>query len=155
MKFLFLSLSILLLNACSFKDYKYTSTNILTIKTKKFKFSDLAYIRNTDKNLEVEFFIAGKVVKQIDINYLICIDNGCITKSKFNEEYLSKYYPDEILQNIFLGNKIFDGLNYYLTPIGFKQSIKNKNIDINYSVKNKNIYFKDIKNHILIKIKRI
>ena len=155
MKYLLLTILIVILSACSFKDYKHSSTNLLTIKTKRLKFSDLAYIRHINDKIEIDLYVAGKAVKQIDINYLICIDDGCITKSKFNKLYLSSYYPDDILQNIFLGKKIFNGKNTTLTPNGFEQKIKDKHIDIKYILKQNKIYFKDRKNKILIKIKRI
>ena len=151
----FLVIFILLFTACSIKNYKHTSTKIVTIKSEKLKFSDVGYIRHTDDAIELELFFAGRAYKKIHINTLICVDNGCMSKSSFNEEYLSKYYPTSILQNIILGKKIYDGVNSIKQSDGFIQQIKRLHVNIKYRVNSKEIYFKDVYNHILIKIKEV
>lgn len=145
----------LLLSACSVKDYEHTQTKILVLKSPKIKFADIAYLRNSDKYIELELFIAGKVIEKIEINRLICTREGCMSKSGFNEEYLSKQYPDDILQNILLGQTIFAGQNRVGTQNGFEQRIKTLHVDIIYKVDAKTIYFKDRINNILLKIKDI
>jgi hypothetical protein len=154
MRYILLAIA-LFFAGCSTTTYTKTQSKILIIKTKKFKFSDLAYIRNNGNSIQIEMFVAGKVIKRIEIQNFICVDEGCISKSSFNKEYLSKYYPDSFLQNIFQAKKIFKGKNTTLTPNGFTQNIKTKNVDIKYSVTPKQTYFKDKKNKILIKIKEI
>ena len=143
----------LLLSACSVKNYEHTQTKILILKSPKIKFADVAYLKNSAKHIELELFIAGQAVKKIEINHLICIDEGCMSKRGFNEEYLSKQYPDDILQNILLGRAIFDAKNRVQTQDGFEQHIKNIHVDIIYRVSLHVIYFKDRENNILIKIK--
>ena len=145
----------LFLTACSVKEYEHTESKIIIIKTKKFKFADLGYVRNSDKDLQLELFVAGKSIKKIDINHLICVDEGCMSKNCFNEEYLDSAYPSEILQNILLGTGIYDGKNIIQTEFGFEQKIKTDDVDIVYTVGAKRIYFKDKKNAILIKIKEL
>ena len=76
-----------------------------------------------------------------------------MTRSSFNKEYLSKSYPDDLLQNVLLKKKIFNSLNVVKLDDGFQQTIKDSNQDIIYKVTSNMIYFKDRKNHILIKIK--
>jgi hypothetical protein len=154
MKYFFLTF-LLLFSACSIKNYKHTTTKIITIKTPKIKFSDIGYIRHTKDAIELELFIAGHVFKRFHINHLICVDEGCMSKSGFNEEYLNAAYPDELLQNILLGRKIYNGKNILKTPNGFKQDIQTKDVNIAYVVNSRQIYFKDRKNHILIKIKEL
>ena len=144
---------ILLFSACSITNYTYSSPKIITIKSPQIKFSDLGFIRNTDDAIEVELFFAGKVAEQISINHLICIRDGCMSKSGFNKEYLHKSYPDDILQNIFLGKAIYNAKNRVQTDDGFEQTIKNKNVNIAYKVSSQEIYFKDSKNKIIFKIK--
>lgn len=149
----FLAVLVLFLSACSIKNYEHTSAKIVTIKSPKIKFSDIGYVRHTDDAIELELFFAGRVYKKIDINRLICVDEGCMSKSSFNEEYLSKYYPSSLLQNIILGKKIYDGKNSIKQNDGFIQKIEDLHVNIIYRVNAKEIYFKDKRNHILIKIK--
>ena len=149
----FLVIFALFFSACSIKNYEHTSAKIVTIKSPKIKFSDIGYIRHTGNAIELELFFAGHVYQKIDMNRLICVDEGCMTKSSFNEEYLSKYYPVSLLQNIILRKKIYDGKNSLKQDDGFIQKIKTSDVNIKYIVNSREIYFKDNKNHILIKIK--
>jgi len=152
----FVVLLLLFFSACSIKNYEQATTKLVTIKTKKFRFSDVGYLRHTDDALQLELFMAGQVVKRIEINHLICVsDEGCISKKSFNEEYLSSAYPENILQNILLGKKIFGGINTQKSSFGFTQHILTQGVDISYRVSPKEIYFKDRKNHILFKIKDV
>jgi len=153
MKYFFVSV-LFLFSACSIKNYEHTETKIITLKTPKIKFSDIAYLRYSGNALELELFVAGHFFKKITIDRLICVsDEGCMTKQGFNNAYLSDAYPQDILQNILLGHKIFDGKNLTKSSSGFTQRISSKVLDIKYRVKPKEIYFKDKKNHILLRIK--
>lgn len=143
----------LLINGCSIKNYTHEESKVIIIKTPKLKFSDLGYIRHSGSNIELELFMAGVSVKKIDINHLICVDEGCMLKSNFNKEYLNAEYPSDILQNILLSQEIYDGKNRVKTPDGFRQEIQTKNVDILYKVTSKEIFFKDRKNRIIFKIK--
>jgi len=143
----------LLFSACSVKNYEITQTKIIIIKSPKIKFADLGYIRNSDNSLELELFVAGKAIEKITINHLICTSEGCMSKSGFNKDYLNTSYPSDILQNILLSKLIYDGKNKVVTPDGFKQQIKDENVDIVYKVTNGTTFFKDRKNRIILKIK--
>lgn len=154
MKYIFLII-VVLFTGCSIKNYETTQTKIIIIKSPKLKFADIGYIRNTDKAVELELFIAGNPVEKISINTLICVSAGCMTKSGFNAVYLHTSYPDELLQNIVLGNEIYDGKSRVKTSDGFEQRISTKNVDIKYRVDSKVIFFKDRKNKIIFKIKDI
>ncbi len=151
----FLILFLVLFSACSIKDYQHTSAKIVIIKSPKLKFSDIGYLRHTEDAIELELFVAGHVYQRIHINHLICVDEGCMSKSSFNAEYLSSVYPSSLLQNILLGRAIYNGKNSLKTDNGFIQRIKTSDVDIKYRVNSQEIYFKDKKNHILIKIKEL
>jgi hypothetical protein len=153
MRYLFVAF-LLFFTACSTKNYEQTKTKLLTIKTKQFRFSDIAYLRHTQSDLELELFMAGQVFKKITINHLICVsDEGCMGKESFNEEFLSAAYPADLLQNVLLAKPIFLGKNLEKNENGFVQHIVSPQYEIVYRVENKKIYFKDRKNHILIKLK--
>ena len=151
----FLVILTLLFSACSIKNYEHTQTKIIIIKSPKIKFADIGYIRNSDKAVELELFFAGQAIEKISVNHLICTSEGCMSKSGFNEDYLNAAYPDEIMQNILLGNEIYEGKNRLKTDDGFMQEIKTNNVDIKYSVNSHQIFFKDKKNRIIFKIKDI
>lgn len=143
----------LLLASCSTKNYDTTETKIITIRSPKLKFSDIGYVRISDKKMELELFIAGKSIQKFTLNHLICTSNGCISKNAFNEEYLNKNYPSEILQNILLKHQIYDGKNIQKKDGGFEQFIVDDNVEITYRVDSHGVYFRDTKNSIIFQIK--
>ncbi|MBL4730945.1 MAG: hypothetical protein JKY28_06250 [Sulfurimonas sp.] len=152
MKYLVL-IFVVFFSGCSIKNYETTKTKIIIIKSPKIKFADIGYIRNTNEAIELELFIAGSPVEKITINHLVCIGAGCMSKDSFNEEYLSPFYPSELLQNILLGQAIYKGIHLVKDKFGFEQTIRTQNVDIKYTVDSKTILFKDRKNKILFKIK--
>jgi hypothetical protein len=135
------------------KNYEFTQTKIITIKSQKLKFSDLGYLRNSNKSIELELFVAGKTIEKITVNSLICVSNGCMSKSGFNKEYLNKAYPDDTLQNILLGYAIYDGENLVKTTDGFEQQIIDSDVEITYKVNSHFIEFRDKKNSIIFKLR--
>lgn len=146
---------LLLFTGCSINNYQHTQSKIIIIKSPLIKFADLGYIRNTNDSIGLELFIAGQRIQNIEINHLICVDDGCMTKSGFNTDYLNSHYPDDILQNILLSRPIFDSKNKVKIDDGFEQRIVNENVEIIYRITSKVIYFKDKKNRIIIKIKSV
>jgi len=152
MKYLLLFLT-LFFSACSIKNYERNETKVIILKSPKIKFADTGYIRSTDKSIALEMFVAGQRVETIEINHLICIKSGCMSKSGFNAEYLHSSYPRDLLQNVLLGRVIYEGKNLVRTPEGFEQMIESSDVDIVYKKTVQQIYFKDRKNKILLKIK--
>jgi hypothetical protein len=146
---------VLIFSACSIKNYEHTQSKIVTIKTKNLKFSDIGYIRNSSDDVELELFEAGNSAFKVSIDTFICTNDGCMSKSSFNEEYLSENYPADILQNIILGKPIYNGKNLSRNAFGYEQNILTQEVNIHYQVNANQIYFKDSKNNILIKIKEL
>ena len=146
---------LLMFTACTLSPYTHSSSKLIIIKTDKMKFADLGYVKQRDKAVRVELFVAGQNVQNIEINNLICLNDGCMRKGSFNSEYLNENYPDTILQNIVLGAPIYDKKNLQKNENGFEQKIHNSDVDILYKVTPKEHYFKDKKNKILFKIKDI
>lgn len=146
---------LLLFSACSVQPTT-KSSKMLTMKTKQFRFSDLAYISQTSDALEIDLYVVGKAFKKISIDIMVCVEGeGCMRKSTFNEQYLSSAYPDDLLKNIFLGKPIYEGKNMFKTDNGFMQDILEKDVDIAYGVNSEEIYFKDRRNKIVIKIREV
>ena len=155
LKTYFLLFFLLFFNSCSIKNYEINQSKIIIIKSPKIKFADMGYIRHSGKSLAVELFVAGKAIEKIEINHLICVSAGCMSKSGFNEDYLSPYYPSDILQNIILGREIYDGKNKIVNGRSFTQVIQTPNVNIKYKVTSNATFFKDKANGILFKIKEI
>jgi len=153
--FSILWVSIFFFSSCSVKEYTKSEAKVVILKTPQIKFADTGYIRQSGNALKLELYSGGQPVKKIEINHLICVDEGCMSKSSFNEEYLSDSYPDDLLLHVILAKPIFKSQNIIKTDSGFEQKIKNSKYDIVYRVNNREIYFKDRINRILIRFKTI
>jgi cytoskeletal protein CcmA (bactofilin family) len=127
-------------------------SKIIVIKSPQIKYADLGYIRGHGNALKIELYEMGNVVKSIEINKLICVDDGCMLKAVFNKKYLNGSYPSDTLENVILGHAIYDGKNLRKLYDGYVQNIQDEDVDISYEVTSKSIRFKDAKNGILVKI---
>jgi len=141
--------------ACSTKEYVSKEAQIVTIKSPKLKFNDIGYVLHNGQSVELQLYSAGTTVEDITINHLVCIEAGCMSKSAFNEEYLSAAYEDDLLKNLLMKKPIFGGKNLKKRDNGFEQHLVTKAYDITYRVGRDSLYFKDTKNRILIKLKSI
>jgi hypothetical protein len=154
--FSILWVSLVLFNGCAVKEYHKSEAKVIILKTPQIKFADTGYIRHNGDAVQLELYSGGQPVKRIEMNHLICVDNeGCLSKSSFNSEYLDKSYPDDLLLHVSLGKAIFEGKKLIKTDDGFEQKIKSKEYNITYRVSSKEIYFKDKNNHILVRFKTI
>ena len=151
-KFFILWASFFLLAGCAPKQYEINESRLIIIKTPKLKYADLGYIRRSSDEVKVDLFVAGQAVESIEVDGLVCVNEGCLRKSSFNEEYLHPAYPDDLLKNVLLGRPIFEKASIEETPEGFIQNLNSAEYNIVYKVLNGNIYFKDKKNRFLIKI---
>ena len=149
---IFLLPLLFLFAGCSIKNYERNESKIIVIRSAQLKYADLGYIRSSGSALKIDLYEMGNLVKSIEINNMICIDDGCMLKSSFNQEYLSEHYPSDILENVILGREIYEGQNLRRSDNGFFQYIKDEYVDIHYEVKNGDIRFKDRKNGVLMKI---
>lgn len=147
--------ALLLMSGCGAKPFVQRDAATIILKTPKLKFADTGYVRSNEELVALELFSAGQAVGKIEIEKMICVEGkGCMRKSSFNTEYLSLFYPDDILENILRGKPIFKGINLEKTDEGFEQRIVDNTVDIRYRVRGKQIYFNDRKNSVLIKIKK-
>ena len=144
---------VLILGGCGAKPFVKRDAATIIFKTPKIKFADAGYVRSNDDLVTLELFSAGQAVGKFEIENLVCVEGeGCMRKSSFNAEYLSAYYPDNLMENVLRSKPIYEGMNLELSDHGYQQYIENEKVSIIYKVSNKQIYFKDRKNSILIKI---
>jgi len=138
-----------LLNKTTAKSY------VTTLKTKKFAFSDAGFMRNQDGVIDLQILALGKPLLKLKISDDICMDHFCRTKEEFNMHYLSADYPPNLINNVLSSQPIMDGRNMKKTTNGFMQRIIDPRFDIKYKITPGSIYFKDLKNGIIIKLREL
>ena len=143
------------LSGCSFKEYNNSQAKLITIKTPTLKFSDIGYFRSDETSVQVELYTSGIAVQKFEIERYVCTNDGCLSKNAFNEDYLSGYYPDELLKNVLLKKPIYSGRNLEKNDNGYSQHIVDEDVNITYKVLKDSMRFQDSKNHILIKFKKM
>lgn len=145
----------LILGGCGARPFVQTDAATIILKTPKLRFADTGYIRSNDKLVALELFSAGQAVGKFEIANLVCVEGeGCMRKSSFNAEYLSAEYPDSLMENVLRAKPIYGGEALVRDLHGFEQNISKVGVDIRYKVTDRQIYFKDRANSILIKIKK-
>ena len=159
MKLILLFFTIFLFLGCSSKEVLKSGSYTILFKTNSFKFYDSGFINQNKKSISVKIFGVGTPILDMNIyKKSICLNGNCFKKEVFNNNYLSEFYPKDIMQNIISAQPIFNSQNLTKEKEknNFSQKISQKeNFNIVYRVDDNQIYFKDRVNKILIKIKRI
>jgi hypothetical protein len=138
-----------LLNKSNSKSY------VTTFKTQKFAFSDTGFMRNQDGIIDLQILALGKPLLKLKIADDVCVDHHCRTKEEFNMNYLNENYPPNLINNVLTSQPIFNGQNMKKTTNGFMQRIKDPRYDIKYKITPGSVYFKDLKNGIIIKLREL
>ncbi len=157
MKKIFIFMVILFFTGCAYKPpIQLSKSYSVVIKLKGLRFGDVGFLRygNGDYT-DLELFDAGNLVLKIEADKNICVNSHCFGKSEFNRRFLSKEYPKDFFVNVLRKRVIFQKRGYKKRKNGFIQRIVEKKLDIIYRIDEKSIYFKDRKNHILIKLKEM
>jgi len=130
----------------------------VTMKTKKFAFSDTGFMNIYDNLINLQVFSMGKVVLDLTVSLNeddICVGALCNTKHGFNQTFLSGSYPDTLVENILRSKPILGGKNLKKMTKGFIQKIITPEYAIKYKIWPGNVYFKDAKNNIIIKLRKL
>ncbi len=128
----------------------------ITMKTKKFAFSDTGFYKSDDKLIQIQAYSTGVAVANLKFyktSDSVCVGHKCTNRKYFNDNFLSKYYPNKLIVNILSAKPIMDAKNMIKTKDGFTQNIKTAKYNITYKVSPYSIYFKDRLNKIIIKLK--
>ncbi len=128
---------------------------VTTLKTKKFSFSDAGFMKNENGVIDLQILALGKPLLKLKISDDVCVDHFCRTKQEFNANYLSADYPYDLINNVLTSQPIFGGENLKKTSNGFMQRIKSPLYDIKYKITPGSIYFKDLQNKIIIKLREL
>ena len=146
-----------LFSACAPKEYVEANSAYILFKTPSFKYADMGFIYENEKAMKVEIYGSGQALTSLEISETsICMSLlECMSKNTFNKEILNSMYPEDTLEKIFRGERVFNGLGAETKGNGFTQKIVKKDkYNINYSVLNNQIIFHDTINTVLIKVKK-
>lgn len=146
-----------LFSSCAPKEYVKQNSAFIMFKTPTFKYADMGFIYENEEEVKVEIYGSGQALMSLEISETsVCMSLlECMGKSTFNKEVLSDMYPEDILENIFRGKPLFNGLGLEKKGDGFTQRIiKKDKYNIEYNVLNNQIIFRDTINTILIKVKK-
>ena len=128
---------------------------VTTFKTQKFAFSDAGFMRTENGVIDLQILALGKPLLKLKISEDVCVDHHCRTRQEFNDNYLSPDYPYELINNVLMSQPIFGGENMKKTSNGFMQRIQSPLYNIKYKVAPGSIYFKDLQNNIIIKLREL
>ncbi|RUM67001.1 MAG: hypothetical protein DSZ05_03410, partial [Sulfurospirillum sp.] len=86
----------------------------VTMKTKKFSFSDTGFMNIYDNLINLQVFSMGKAVLDMRVSLKddeICTGKLCNTKHGFNQTFLTGAYPDTLIENVLQRKPIMGGKN--------------------------------------------
>ena len=159
MKFIqMLPFLLLLLTGCGTQPYLSQHSAFIVFKTPTVRFADQGFIYENKETLKVEIYGSGQALFTLKVSpESVCTSTfSCLSKQAFNTQVLSGYYPENMIEKIFRGKPLLDGMNLKKKRNGFTQKILLAGkYAIEYSVLNNEIVFRDTINHILIKIKKV
>jgi len=136
---------------------QYTSSQafFIVIKNSKIAIADVGFIKKNKDNLNLQIFSASTPIFELIVSDDICIDSLCMDKKSFNAEFFEKVHYETFITELLNFQPIYDEKNIIKTDKGFSQNIKTESFDIKYKVENETLYFKDKKNKILIKLRKL
>ncbi|WP_415407118.1 hypothetical protein ACLHDG_00930 [Sulfurovum sp. CS9] len=147
-----------LFNACAPKEYVKQNSAFIMFKTPTFKYADMGFVYENSDEVKVEIYGSGQALMKLMISQdKVCMSLlECMSKEEFNQRVLSASYPKDVLEEIFRGKPIMHSAGLEKNRNGFTQKIiKEDKYNIDYSVLNKQIIFRDTINDILIRVKRM
>ena len=146
----------LVLGGCSQKiAYASSKAYYVVIKNSKIALADTGFIKKDDKRLNLQLFSASSPIFDLHVKDDVCVGYTCLSRESFNSEFFGYKHYQDFVEELFNMQPIYNDENLVKTKDGFEQNIKTENYDITYRVENKNLYFKDNKNKILIKLKEL
>jgi hypothetical protein len=141
---------------CTYKtQYEFSKPYYVVIKNSKIALADTGFIKKSKDRLNLQLFTAGTPIFELDIKSDVCLGYICLKRENFNTEFFGYSHYKSFIDELFNLKPIYDKKNLKKIQNGFEQKIKTASYDITYRVKNGNLYFKDRKNRVLIKLKEL
>ena len=148
---------VIFLAGCGNGEVRKTENALIVWKSPSFRYADMGFVSYLNNGLEIQIYNSGTAAMKLSIKGdTICTGRfSCMPKKEFNSKFLSKYYPADIVENIFRKKPIFDAVSLSKRSNGFTQKISKAGLyKIDYKVLNNKIVFSDTINHILIKVSK-
>ena len=127
----------------------------IVIKNSKIALSDTGFLKQDKNRLNLQLFSAATPILDLLIKDDVCLDMLCMRKEKFNYEFFGNKHYEGFVQELFTLQPIYNNKNIQKKENGFEQYIKTDSYDITYRVMGNDMYFKDRKNKIFIKLKEL
>lgn len=156
-RFFWLFVTLLWIEGCVQSVYTRQNSALIVFKTPTYRYADMGFIYEGKEEMKVEIYSSGQPLTKLKISHgKVCMSTlQCMSEASFNDQVLSRHYPDTLLRNVFGGKTIFDEQGYAITRNGFTQKLfKSGKYDIEYTVLNRQIVFRDKINEILIKVQQ-
>ena len=153
----YLALSAWIITGCMPQKETVPQEGIFVVwKSPAMKYADQGFLYQEKERLRLEIYASGQAALKLTVTPTqVCTGGLCLSKKEFNRRYLSAAYPEDTLERILTGQEIFGGEGLSRHSEGFTQQLKKAGFyDIEYSVLNESIVFRDKINGILIKIKK-
>jgi hypothetical protein len=125
-------------------------------KSPAMKYADQGFLYHEGEKVRLEIYASGQAVMKLTVTpSQVCSGALCMSKKECNLRYLSPSYPEPLLEEVLEGEPIFGGEGMEKKDHGFTQRIiKVGAYEIDYSVLNGSVVFRDTINEILIKIQK-
>ena len=140
----FVTIVLLFITGCSTKQVnvkkEVSKGSYIVFKTKKTRFSGTGFYKDTPEFVQLQIYSTGVALAKLKFyknKDLICEGYKCNKRRWFTDNFLAKEYPDDLILKIMT-----------------KQPLNFKSDTIKYKTDN-GIYFKDTKNRVLIKIRKL
>ena len=151
-----LLVAIIFLAGCSLKTpYQSSKPYFVVIKNAQMAVSSTGFIKKDNQRINLQLFSAGTPILNLHVESFICSGLTCASRKSFNEEFFGYAHYESFIDELLRLKPIYEGKNLLKTDRGFKQEIVTKNYEIVYRVEDGNLYFKDKKNKILIRLKEL
>jgi len=153
---MFKYLLVLFFIGCSVKTpYTSSQSYFVVIKNSQLALADTGFIKKREGDLNLQLFSASTPIFDLHVKGSVCIDLLCLDRTSFNKKFFGYGHYENFVDDLFNMQPIYNQTNLIKHKDGFEQKIKTKNYNIIYEVNNGNLYFKDMKNKILIKLKEL
>jgi hypothetical protein len=135
--------------------YESSQAYYIMIKNSKIAIADTGFIKKNANTINLQVFSASAPLLELTISENICIGSWCQDWESFNEEFFGTSHYKTFINKLLDFQPIYNKKNMIKIANGFSQKIKTDKYDIEYRVKNDTLYFKDSKNRVLIKLKKL
>ena len=147
---------LLFFTGCAYKTpYASSKPYYIVIKNSQIAVADTGFIKRDDSRFNLQLFSASTPIFDLHVENNVCLDYVCLSKRSFNVEFFGVSHYESFINELFNFQPIYSKKNLKKTKSGFEQKLKSKSYDITYKIENGNLYFRDKKNRILIKLKEL